>query len=101
MINIENDRIQQTKRQEYLEGTLSHADYYVWLAEFIGVTTADVPANTRELQNSKDEHFNDIPLTRWDKQDINVRPKAFAKGLAWSLSDTVCVLKALATQLKQ
>ena len=73
MINKENDRIQQTKRQQYLKGTLSHADYYLWLAKFIGVTSNDVPANKQELQTSKDEHFNDIPLARWDRQDMTVR----------------------------
>jgi hypothetical protein len=50
-----------------------------------------------ELQQSTDEHLNDIPLMLWDRRDPIVRLLAVQRGMrSWSLSDTVCVLKAFA-----
>jgi hypothetical protein len=44
-----------------------------------------------------DRHLNNIPLHKWDRQDLNVRMLAKHAGFkAWSLCETVCVLKLVA-----
>jgi len=84
------------QRALYMAHTLSHDEFYLWLAEFIGATRADVPFSDETLKGSQDEHFNDIPLHLWDLQDGNLRSKAYRKGIPWSMCETVCTLKALA-----
>ena len=91
-----NKEVYSTERQKYLNGEISHDIFYTWLAGFIGATYADVPVSRERIRNSADPHLNDIPLHLWDSRHYNIRAKAYSKGLAWSMSDTVCVLKALA-----
>lgn len=87
---------QEKQRSRYLNGELTHKEYYTWLADFIGATKAMLPVSQERINRSTDPHLNDIPLSQWDSQDRIIRPLAYHKGLAWSLSDTVCVLKTLA-----
>lgn len=87
---------QEAQRKRYMEGSLTHQEYYLWLADFIGATKKHVPFSQEQINNSKDEHLNDLPMAVWDRQDFTIRRLAYAKGLAWSQSDTVCVLKTLA-----
>ena len=96
MRNLENQKIFDEKRKLYMDGKLTHKEFYLWLALFIGVSKAHLPVSQERINNSADEHLNDIPLKLWDNQDYIVRHLAYAKGLAWSLSDTVCTLKAIA-----
>lgn len=88
------------KRRQYLDREISHQDFYRWLGNAIGVKT--LPGRILELlPGSTDEHLNDIPLKLWDVQDSYVRAMAGRAGLrVWSLSDTVCVLKCLAREVK-
>ena len=97
-MNEENKAIANTKRQEYMDRKITHEEYYLWLADFIGATIAMIPVSLERIRQSKDEHLNDITLATWDQQHPLIRSLAFRKGLAWSYSDTVCVLKNLALQ---
>ena len=82
-----NQELYNEKRRDYIEGTLTHAEFYRWVAEFIGVSVQNLPASwTANWSN----------LAFWDRQHPFVCHKAFAKGLAWSLSDTVCTMKQVA-----
>lgn len=100
MKRTENQQEMNAQRKRYLDGEITHQEYYLWLASFIGATAQMVPATTREeIAQSTDEHLNDIPLARWDACDPQVRRLAYAKGLPWALSDTVCVLKCLAREM--
>lgn len=84
-----------SKRGEYLDGKISHHEYYCWLSDFVGLPKGIIPFSNDEVLNSKDkEHLNDLPLYRWDNMDGIVR--TYVGGLFWSLSDTVCCLKAMA-----
>lgn len=76
----------------------AHNEYYLWLADKIGVRAEGVAACIGEarIKASTDKHFNDIPLQAWDNLDTGIRLHAHAHGLPWSLSDSVCVAKALA-----
>jgi hypothetical protein len=88
-------------RKLYMSKQKSHLDHYWWLGDAIGITDNDVPTTIERLVNSKDDHFNDIPLTQWDQRDYIVQGKARRAGMRiWSLSDTVCVLKARAARMK-
>lgn len=87
------------QRSLYMSGQITFAEFYLWLGEFIGVRAKQLPVSLDRIRASTDEHLNDIPLNMWDRQDHVVRQRAYAKGLAWSQSDTVCVLKALARKL--
>lgn len=84
------------KRSEYLDKKITHDEYYLWLSNFIGLPKVLIPASNEEVKRclETDEHLNNIPLSRWDARDSFVR--LYAGGLYWSLSDTVCCLKAMA-----
>ena len=86
----------QAQRQRYMNNEISHADYYLWLADGIGITKADLPVSIDRIRQSQDEHLNDISLVMWDRRDPIIRAKAYHHKLPWSLSDTVCCLKAVA-----
>jgi len=92
---LENDYSE--KRALYMAGKLGHEEFYCWLADKIGATAQDIPFTLDQIRASKDPHLNDLPLIRWDGMDPIIRAKAGRAGRrAWSISDTVCVLKALA-----
>ncbi len=88
---------QQTEqRARYMRHEITFAEYYEWLADTIGVTARMLPVPIERIQDSTDEHLNDIPLQMWDRMDYAVRWLANRNRVPWSLSDTVCVLKAVA-----
>jgi hypothetical protein len=81
----------------------AHQEYYQWLAESIGIGPSMLPP---DHARSKDPHFNDVLLSEWDQRHTSVvhhAQRAFARvgtsaqhTFAWSLSDSVCCLKAIA-----
>lgn len=95
---IENE-LHIEKRKQYLDGKISHDDYYCWIANFIGVTEQDIPFTKEQILNSKDIHLNDLPLNIWDKKHPLLNLLAKQKSLNWSYSNTVCVLKSFARKL--
>jgi len=99
-VNQMNQETVMEKRSLYMATPqqMSHQEYYLWLGEFIGATERHLPRV--DVKASTDDSFNDIPLMLWDRRDPIIRLLASAKGLAWSLSDTVCVLKAIARKVR-
>jgi hypothetical protein len=87
-------QIVNEKRAEYMEDKITHQAYYEWLSDFIGIGYMSIPFSAEQVAASKDPHLNDLPLAQWDWMHSSVRSSAV--GLSWSLSDTVCCLKALA-----
>lgn len=94
------------KRREYLNGVLSHEEFYLDLADAVSFDdlASLVPADACK---SRDPHFNDIPLKLWDyrfaavrlllSRSINQgRVKKRINGL--SASESVCILKAVARE---
>lgn len=59
------------------------------------------------IKASTHPHMSDIPLKEWDNLDSAIRPtgasihKKINGVCAWSLSDTVCVAKEAAKQIKE
>jgi hypothetical protein len=92
------------RRKEYINGykgdeagTRAHNEFYLWLADAIGVAVGDLPVSLDQIRESTDPHLNDIQLFLWDQKDATIRAKAVRAGMrSWSLSDTVCTLKAFA-----
>lgn len=95
-----NQVMHDYQREKYMSHKITFQEFYLWLGRFIGANKTHLPCSTEEILNSTRESFNDIPLIRWDKRDPFIRQLAYSKGLAWSLSDTVCVLKAMAQEIK-
>lgn len=91
-------------RQDYLAGKCSHDEFY---AQYVTPLVRKVVLSgigRDKIATSRDEHFNDIPLARWDRlaesvrssvARMNVKTGAYPKPAA-SLSDCVCTLKAAA-----
>jgi len=88
------------KRKEYMDGKISHHNYYIWLANLIGANYKHLPVSQDTLLKSTDKYFNDIPLKLWDNQHYLILQLVKSKHIQyWSNADTVCVLKALAREL--
>lgn len=77
-----------------------HHQYYLGLANAVGLTLPEWIK--KDVLASKDEHFNDIPLSKWDGLAEMARPaiaranKIINGQSVWSLCDGGCVFKALA-----
>ena len=100
MINKdENQKIVDKKRQLYLNEELTHKNYYLWLSEFLEIPGSMIPFRRDELLLSTDPHMNDLSLSKWNAQHNGVSRIAYSKIRVWSLSETVCVLKAMAKQM--
>lgn len=99
MTRDENQKLVDYKRQSYLDGEISHENYYLWLSDFLEIPGSLIPFRRKELLRSTDSHMNDLPLDKWDGQHFYVSRYAYNKIRVWSLSETVCVLKAMARQM--
>lgn len=84
-------------RADYMNGKLTHQEYYLSLARFIHAPISMIPQGATRAALKADKNLNNVPLELWDRLDPTVRGCAGRAGIkAWSLSDTVCVMKALA-----
>lgn len=91
-------------REDYMNNTYTHEEYY---AQFYSKELENMllrSISLDEIKNSKDEHFNDIELYRWDSLPF---PSETIKALrdsgdvnANTLGNKVCVYKAIARRLK-
>jgi hypothetical protein len=99
--------VQWPDRADYLGKRLDHQTFYYRMAECLGVRQLEAlviqsVAPLDRLLQSTDPHLNDIPLRRWDHCHVRVGilvgiyRRTHTQPSSWSLSDTVCVLKAVA-----
>lgn len=95
--------MKQFTRKDYIDDKCTHFDYY---NQFVNYETINrVRHLSSEITNSTDPHLNDIALRKWDILSLN----AFSSlGVitanntgGFSLSDSVCIFKAAARQLKE
>lgn len=97
---------QKFTRQDYLDGKCTHREYY---SQFVtnGIKNSVLSSFGDELFSSKDEHFNDIKLTRWDMlanyavRGNGVSEKMKERGDYLTLAGSVCILKEAAKQIKE
>lgn len=101
-----------SKRAAYMRGEMTHDDYYGLLVALLGenalrrMLPVDRTAQQWAALVEQDHHLNNVPLPRWSALDGPVRN--LLRGVTrddlltvtgsggWSLSDSVCVLKAAA-----
>ena len=81
-------------RTEYLEGTTDHQRYYGQMLnnEIIGSVIRSIGID--RILDSKDEHFNDIPLSKWDQATRTFDVNKWPEGDSPSQAGLVCVAKA-------
>lgn len=97
-----NAEIAREMRDKYVsKHELTHAEYYDWVAEQLGKVSLlrIMPFEPSKIRaaHKADQHLNNLVLQKWDNCDPMVRSMAVRAGFpSWSLSDTVCVLKAVA-----
>lgn len=89
----------QALRQKYMTNEMTHQEYYIGLAKIMGLNGVAMIPN-EQIKASTDESFNDIPLKKWDDHHGLVSHLAYQHFPVWSLSDTVCVLKAIAREIR-
>ena len=96
------DKATTCTRRDYLENKCSHDEYYAQFVneEVKSTLLQNIPKD--EILQSKDEHFNDIPLKRWDALPLSkgTADELRAKGDYPTLAGKVCIYKAAARQIK-
>lgn len=87
-------------RKDYMDGRVTHAEYYRAVAKTAGVSYAKAdPAfmdRCRKTLADGDEHLNTIPLRIWDSRGLailNPRPAFKAHGDFVSMAGLVCLVK--------
>jgi len=114
-------------RDDYMDGRVDHETYYLAVGDAIGREAIErlalqiAPAKRFAELTKGDNHLNNIPLRKWDAMHYAVRNLVLRNGrtvmaiswsdksrhnlpdgqVCWSLSETVCVLKASARRLGQ
>lgn len=93
-------------RSEYISGKAAHNDYYIQFATEELKQAVGQHIGLDAIQASTDPAFNDIFLVWWDNLYPAFRMLANkdamkAAGESVTKSTSVCVLKAIARQLKE
>ena len=94
-------------RKAYLNGEITHEEYYGIVIDFLGGIDAVVnyvPFDIETLKKSyqENEHFNTkiTPLRTWDFGATNIRNLYYQFGInCASVSDGVCILKQAARRM--
>jgi hypothetical protein len=99
-------------RKQYMNNEATHAEYYGQFdcPELRNAIEGSI--GLKRLLKSEDEHLNDIPLHQWDGFSFAFKRSPAARqiteangytkpGLCYSLSDVVCVTKAIARRMIQ
>ena len=88
-------------RKDYMADKCTHTEYYGQLVTQ-GMKDHIVRSISQTLAKSTDPHFNDIPLSTWDRLGMvyNLRSEFKELGDFKSMAGMVCVLKEAARQVK-
>ena len=106
--------VQIITREDYMNNSkeLHHAYYSQFVNDSI-ISLVKNRIGVSRIKESQNEWFNDIPLREWDcldgicRQTMNRKtaliavPLSNGMGFLWSLSDSVCTLKAAARIIKE
>lgn len=95
--------MEQITRQQYLDGEISHQEYYETLATKAGITFSDeFIKHVKTALKEGDINLNTIPLTTWDGmngydlQNLSLNSELKKRGDNWSIAGAVCMRKAKA-----
>lgn len=61
-----NQEVFNNKRTCYLNNEITHEEFYLWVCDFLELPGYLIPFTKEEIKNSKDEHLNDLSLSKWD-----------------------------------
>ena len=90
----------------------AHRRYYAQFVTDSVLWLVSARIGAARIRASTDPHFNDIPLRSWDALEPAIRDLCLSRmgdingrvdhnnGIAWSLSDAVCIAKEAARQIK-
>ena len=90
-------------RKEYLDGKYTHRQYYTqFVNDNVKLMVLD-KIGLDMIINSKDEHFNDIPITIWDNIGLpcGIGNLLKSAGDFYTLAGQVAILKESAKQIKE
>jgi hypothetical protein len=113
MVRHEHAEEDKARREEYFAGRISHDEYYMFTARDIGlqalqslvlnIVREQYPNQSLEALRDllkQDPDLNNIKLDRWDARHPAVTRLAHGAGWrVWTLSDSVCILKAVAKHM--
>ena len=89
-------------RQQYMNGECSHSQYY---SQFVtgSVKSAVLCSIGKDaIVKSRNPHFNDIPLVKWDRLSFTVSSQKMKEvGDYLTLAGIVCIAKEAARQIKE
>jgi predicted ester cyclase len=99
-------------RQDYMDKKASHADYYRQFVTPGIIEMVKSSIGIDAIAKSKDEHFNDIPLAKWDAihvvhsghgmySRLACGEKIKLAGEGNSASTGTCILKQAARMIKE
>ncbi len=87
-------------RRQYINKECTHNEYY---SQFVNEGTKKTLLqyiSLARLKQSKDEHFNDIPLKEWDNLPVMVSSTLMIKRGDWmTLAGKVCIYKTCARNI--
>lgn len=90
------------ERQKYINGEVGHREYY---GQFVNDTIKARLLHyigKKQLLESKDKHFNDIPLWMWDRIDngnLGLTQALRISGDYITKASLVCIFKEAARQI--
>lgn len=94
---------QSPTRAQYLNGECTHREFYGAVVKDAGIRYTPEDFIVQRAMESKDGHYNDIPLTAWDAEAAVARPAISralkAHGDFWSLAGGLCVVKEAVRQV--
>lgn len=89
-------------RADYIAGRCTYEEFYGAVAKDAGVNFNADSWLVKQALVSTDEHYNDIPINRWDAAAAGYRTQIVAalkaRGDFWSLSGGLCTMKAAVKQ---
>lgn len=105
--------LKEYTRAEYMAGNCTHDEFY---AQFVTLSILELVRSQigeAKIKKSQDPNLNDIPLAHWDTLYSRMlfcldrkkfkrlsSPDAPAGVMGWSLSDSICIAKEAARQIK-
>lgn len=105
-------KVVEFTRSQYMNKACTHQEFYIQFVTSSIRKLVETKFGDR-IRRSTNEWFNDIPLKEWDfLADITFRTMNreawraavcphLDRGLLWSMSDNVCILKAAAQEIRQ
>lgn len=87
-------------RQDYMDKKCTHQEYYSQFVDYDVIIAVLEYIGEKNIIKSKDEHFNDIPLKKWDNLGLLNLELLKKHNETPSLATNCCIGKAAARMIK-